>query len=86
MDMKEPARAGLLVVVIRNTLANEGSRLYSCSGRRVVFSGDPEVVRSTERTDCRGQGHETGSRGKGCVPWRDLDPPPTALSPVHSRI
>lgn len=34
MDKKDPARAGLLVVVIRNTLANEGSRLYSCSGRR----------------------------------------------------
>lgn len=86
MDNKEPARAGLLVVVIRNTLATRvlGCTLVAVGG--VVFSGDPEVVRSTQRTECRGQGHETGSRGKGCVPWRDLDPPPTAQSPVHSRI
>lgn len=65
MDNKEPARAGLLDVVIRNTLATRvlGCTLVAVGG--VVFSGDPEVVRSTERTECRGQGHETGSRGKG---------------------
>lgn len=39
MENKESARAGLLVVAIRNTL----------SDRCVVFSREPEVVRSAER-------------------------------------